>query len=134
MDSRDRPLSYQSVAKANKANVEPPMEYDLPLAEGIISQSAPKYWKDGSNNVGISGVIRFNEKPVSSQVIAVLPVGYRPITSKNLVVQMSASPHVSVYGWIHTDGKVRLAKVSLSDDFIGDCGYALIASPFYAGQ
>ena len=134
MDSRDRPLSYQSVAKANKANKSTPTEYDLPLTDAVSSLLTPKYWRDGGNNVGICGTVTFNKKLTNSLVIATLPVGYRPATSKNLIVKMAVVPHISTYGWIEPNGKIMLAHVEISDNFVIESPFALIAPPFYAAN
>lgn len=118
--------------QANKANLGIPTEYDLPLAEGVISLSTPKYWRDGSNNVGISGTVSFSEKPTSAQTIAVLPVGYRPTSSKNLVIKMSDAPHTSFYGWIYANGTIGITGAALSETINGKSAFALIVPPFYA--
>lgn len=134
MDSRDCPLSYQSVAKENKANLGAPIEYDLPLTNAVSPLLTPKYWRDGGNSVGICGTVTFNKKLTNSLAIATLPVGYRPATSKNLIVKMAVVPHLSTYGWIEPDGRIMLAHVEISNDFIIESPFALIVSPFYAAN
>ena len=134
LDSGDHPLSHKSVAKENKANLGAPIEYDLPLTNAVSPLLTPKYWRDGGNSVGICGTVTFNKKLTNSLAIATLPVGYRPATSKNLIVKMAVVPHLSTYGWIEPDGRIMLAHVEISNDFIIESPFALIVSPFYAAN
>ena len=131
MDSRNRSLPYKSV-KANKANLGAPTEYDLPLVEGTTPYYKPRYWRDGSNNVGISGTIMFNEHPISEQRIAILPMGYRPITPRQFGLSMAVSPHTTIYGWVETSGNIHLATVDFSEDVKRKTAFAFIFPPFYA--
>ena len=119
-------------AKENKANLGIPTEYDLPLMDGITSHYKPRYWRDGCNNVGIAGLILFDEHPIFEQKIAMLPVGYRPITSRQFALAMAVPPHTSIYGWIEVNGTIRLASVNYSEDVKRNSSFAFIVPPFYA--
>lgn len=116
----------------NKANLGIPTEYDLPLMDGITSHYKPRYWRDGCNNVGIAGLILFDEHPIFEQKIAMLPVGYRPITSRQFALAMAVPPHTSIYGWIEVNGTIRLASVNYSEDVKRNSSFAFIVPPFYA--
>ena len=109
-----------------------PTEYNLPLVEGITAHYKPRYWRDGCNNVGIAGLILFDEHPTFEQKIAMLPVGYRPITSRQFALVMAVPPHTSIYGWIDVNGTIRLASVSYSEDVKRNTAFAFIVPPFYA--
>ena len=85
MDSRDCPLSYQSVAKENKANKQPSAWIEIPLVEGLESISSSIVCSNLDSGLSI---VRFLIYPKDEstkahlsahQSIAVLPVGFRPL-------------------------------------------------------
>ena len=111
-----------------------PVEYDLLLASGITGVNIPKYWRNEDNTVGISGTIHFNGTPTESKEIAILPEGFRPITSKNFLLAMAVSPHAALSGWIFIDGKMELAPSTLSEDVKKTCSFAFIVPSFCVAQ
>jgi len=62
---------------ANKANVEPPQEYHLPLLTGFSGANAV-YWKNQFGEVHIQGNVTKNSNYIDGDIIAVMPEGFRP--------------------------------------------------------
>ena len=108
-----------------------PKVYPLPMAEGTTSTGLI-YWKDGMNNVSISGTFSFNSAPGPSQMIGTLPEGYRPNESKNICVQSANGS--ATYGWVGTDGSVYLSGSDHSGQVSAGESLAVISVPFYAAN
>ena len=110
------------------AIVTPPKEYSFPMAEGVTSYSL-RYWKDGAGNVGISSTFSFDSPPGAFQLIGTLPEGYRPLTRQTVILQSALN--TSTYGWIETDGRVRLSDIDHSGQFSPGVPIAILVSPFF---
>ena len=108
-----------------------PKVYALPMAEGVTSTGL-SYWKDGMNNVALSGAFSFHSAPGPSQMIGTLPEGYRPTEAKNICVQSATGS--ATYGWIGTDGSVYLSGSDHSSQFSAGESLAVISVPFYAAN
>lgn len=108
-----------------------PKVYPLPMAEGVTSTGLT-YWKDGMNNVALSGTFSFHSAPGPSQMIGTLPEGYRPTEAKNICVQSATGS--ATYGWVGTDGSVYLSGSDHSGQFSSGESLAVISVPFYAAN
>ena len=111
------------------ATTEPPQEYDLPLGPNVSSQGV-KYFKDGCGKVGVNGVFSFNAAPSAAQLIGTLPIGFRPRTSKSIILQSSKND--SMYGYIHSNGQIVLADTAPAQGFTVGRQIAIVASLFTA--
>lgn len=112
------------------ATVAPPQEYDLPLAEGVsVASYTPKYWLAGTGFGGIYGTIKFNAPPTAGQVVAALPVGYRPVSQIPICFQ---SGNAATYGWILPNGNVQLSAGNPPDWDTSDV-IAIIATNYFVG-
>lgn len=72
------------VLNVNKADKTPPQEYDLPLSEGIenVNNTRSTYSIDQFGMVRVSITIQGVDAIPNSTIVATLPVGYRPASSK----------------------------------------------------
>ena len=111
------------------ATTEPPQEYDLPLGPNVSSQSV-KYFKDGCGKVGVNGVFSFNAAPSAAQLIGTLPMGFRPSSSKSIILQSDKND--SMYGYIHSNGQIVLANTTPAQGFTVGRQIAIVASLFIA--
>lgn len=107
-----------------------PTVYALPLAEGV--SGSLRYWRDGTNQVGLSGTFSFATPPGNSQPIGTLPEGYRPSEAKTICVQSATGS--ATYGWVGTDGSVYLSESDHSGQFSAGESLAVISVPFYAAN
>lgn len=62
-----------------QSTAEPPQEYSLPLAEGLVQSSASWYSMDQFNQVHVHGAISAGSGSLEwDTLVATLPEGYRP--------------------------------------------------------
>ena len=113
------------------ATTETPQEYDLPLGPNVSAQSV-KYFKDGCGKVGVNGVFSFNAAPSAAQLIGTLPMGFRPSSSKSIILQSDKND--SMYGYIHSNGQIVLANTTPTQGFTVGRQIAIVSPSFTAAK
>ncbi|WP_283124836.1 hypothetical protein [Angelakisella massiliensis] len=109
--------------KAEKNN--PIVWYDLQLQPGFQAVPTAKYGKDDAGWVQIAGAILHMEGPLqANDVIAILPEGYRPSVMIPMPLIQSGS-NWTIFGWIDTEGHIKLTNVSPPDGFNQTHGISL---------
>lgn len=116
---------------SNKANKTPPTEYDLPLASGFTVSGALKYFKAQDNIVTIYGAaVASATIPTGGQVIATLPVGYRPSYGFTVPATVAASSQSIQAATLEILASGTI-KVYTND---ATCKYVRIIASFVAGN
>lgn len=96
----------------------------------MTALQTPKYWLAGTGFGGIYGTIKFSAPPTAGQIIAVLPVGFRPMSQMPICLQ--GGGNASTYGWIFPSGNVQLSAVNPPDEFASDV-IAIITPEYFIG-
>ena len=125
---RSRTGGAIDTALSNKADKEPPQEYDLPLSDGVKGNIS--YFLDGCGYVGLRGVFQFNALPTPEQVIGTLPMGFRPTGATP--IQFQAARDYSMYGYVQRTGVVQIANTNPSPGFTVGTNIAIIGAYFFA--
>ena len=114
-DKIDAAKGEIDAALSNKAEKETPQEYDLPLADGVTASSTPRYYRDQFGHVNVYGTVYLSAKPGTSQVIATLPVGYRPT---NLTpISLIQGNGWGTLGYVHTTGEIKTYTGAIPDGY-----------------
>ena len=105
-------------ALSNKVNKNTPIIwYDLQLQDGFKPSAYAKYGKDDAGWVQIAGAVTHSGGPLKeNEVIAILPEGYRP--SEFIPIPLiQSSGNWAIFGWIDTDGNIKLTSISPPNGF-----------------
>ena len=105
-------------ALSNKVNKNTPIIwYDLQLQDGFKPSAYAKYGKDDAGWVQIAGAVTHSGGPLKeNEVIAILPEGYRP--SEFIPIPLiQSSGNWAIFGWIDTDGNIKLTGISPPNGF-----------------
>lgn len=96
-------LGWKQVATA-----ESPQVFNLPLVSGVTAAKKTYYYKTAFNVVTICGNLQKDDGFVGEEAVAILPVGFHPLTTHELPVVYSsnaATKHVGT-AFITVDGYV----------------------------
>ena len=113
------------------ATATPPLECPLILAEGLVNGAMPpKYYKDTSGFICVSGLILPEVNLARHQLLATLPVGFRP--ARETPCSLVDTNGNAYMGYVDVNGEIKLINAPLPVGF-GSAGYsiAVFHQPFY---
>lgn len=93
------------------ALAEPPQEFDLPLASGIVANYKSSYYKNQLGEVTV--IVALHHATAIPAVVATLPAGYRPTTDRGFPAVIRGNGGLSAWTVrVGNDG-----QIFIRDDF-----------------
>ena len=105
-----------------------PTWFEAVLLNSWVAVNPPRYCKNGTGSVFLSGAIKKSDTPESSEAILQLPVGYRPKYNVPVLIMQAASQTWGTYGWIMTDGSFIFNTAEIPAEFVAGASLAFSAS------
>lgn len=124
--TNNRLYAWRKIAFCDK-----PQEFDLPLVDGKSNKSSiypSTYFKTQENIVTVSANIK-SETPLNNgDLLAILPVGFRPIHNIGIISRLDMSRSAGAVN-IYTTGEIRVFRLSVDSDTEVSFDTTFIAAP-----